>query len=79
MADIEIEKYICENCGIEVKCDDWDTVISRNKCCLECCGKKRMGIDTIRRINTRAMLLGMDVDENHNLVNKKKGRKDGSK
>ena len=36
-------------------------------------------IYTIRHINFRARLLGMDVDENHNLVNKKKGRKDGNK
>ena len=71
---MDMEKYICDNCGVEVKCNNWDTVISRNKCCLECCGKKRIGIDTIRRINTRAVLLGMDVDENHKLVNKK-GRK----
>lgn len=71
---MDIEKYICNNCNIEVNCNDWDTVVSRNKCCLECCGKRRMSIYTIRRINARARLLGMDVDDNHKLVDKQ-GRK----
>lgn len=66
-----IEKYICENCGVEVECNDWDKVIEREKQCLECCGKKRMSIDTIRRINTRATILGKFVNENFKIVDKK--------
>lgn len=67
----EIEKYICENCGVEVACHNWDTVITREKQCSECSGEKRMTIDTIRRINNKAHLSGKFVDENFKIVDKK--------
>lgn len=66
-----MEKYICNNCGVDVKCTSWELAISRGKMCVECCGKKRMGIDTVRRINARANLLGLKVDGNHMIIKEK--------
>jgi DNA-directed RNA polymerase subunit RPC12/RpoP len=66
-----MEKYICENCGVEVPCDNWDLAIKREKQCSECSGSKRISIDTIRRINIRAGLLGKFVNENFKIVDKK--------
>lgn len=65
-----MEKYICENCGVEVPCTNWDKAIAKEKKCDECFGTKRKSIDTIRRINSRAHLLGKFVDANYNIVDK---------
>ena len=59
---MHIEKYICENCGVITECDNWDLVIKREKQCPECAGVKELSIDTIRRINHRAELLGKFVN-----------------
>ncbi len=68
---MHIEKYICENCGVITECDNWDLVIKREKQCPECAGAKKLSIDTIRRINHRAELLGKFVNENFKIVDKR--------
>lgn len=47
---MKIEKYICNSCGVEVICRDWDKVIEREKMCIECSGLVEMSDETLKRI-----------------------------